>query len=200
MSTSIEAILLTGAGDREYQAATPSSTFPAKDTMVQIYNSARAKVGTSVQGLLHRIASRMPSYPDLSAFLPSSPFWIDSPLPQAGDDVAAAAEADDMGRMQQQAATAVYAETLSHALSQPLLMPFIERADRVEVQYATLLADLSNMAYEANKVGGRRDGYPVHDVHACTQPHGHCLLSALPCMKIARFFMGIALHRVGNDD
>ena len=187
MSTSIEAILLTGAGDREYQAATPSSTFPAKDTMVQIYNSARAKVGTSVQGLLHRIASRMPSYPDLSAFLPSSPFWIDSPLPQAGDDVAAAAEADDMGRMQQQAATAVYAETLSHALSQPLLMPFIERADRVEVQYATLLADLSNMAYEANKVGGRRG-----TVTWCTKRM--CMHACILRMKIARFFMGIALH------
>ena len=38
------------------------------------------------------------------------------------------------------------------SVSQPLLLPFIDRADETEVQYAALLADLCNLAYEATTV------------------------------------------------
>ena len=40
----------------------------------------------------------------------------------------------------------------SSSISQPLLLPFIERADETEVRYAALIADLCNIAYEATQV------------------------------------------------
>ena len=115
----------------------------SSEGFVKLYNAARSKVSGSVQEFFKHITAKIPSYPDLSAFLNNSPFWIDSPGSDSAKQV----------HETMQAEAEIYADALNEALSsQPLLMPFIERADRVEVQYATLLADLSNMAYEADKV------------------------------------------------
>ena len=141
---SVEAVL-TGPSGREHRS--DAAPHPS-DLVVQLYNTTKTKVSESVHGILNRILPKIPSYPDLAAFLPNSPFWVDAPLASSWDTGAESA-GDRMGRLQQE--KAAYVDTLSQALSQPLLMPFIERADRVEVAYATLVADLSNMAYEANK-------------------------------------------------
>lgn len=145
---SIDAAVLTGTTERDHQStATPNNE--GIGSVVQLYNSARSKVSGAAHSLYQQLASKLPSYPDLAALLPHSPFWMDSPTANGG---APSPTEEAAAAMHASAETEAYAGMLSQALSQPLLMPFIERADRIEVQYASLLADLSNMAYEANKV------------------------------------------------
>ena len=130
-------------GSVNEHAASWAPSSQATEAVFSVYNSAKSSVSGSVQNFIRGVASKIPSYPDLTAFLPNAPFrpHHEAHTERAGDQTAQAKQEKEE-----------YMKTLSQALSQPLLMPFIERADRPEVLYATLLADLSNMAYEANKV------------------------------------------------
>ena len=138
--------------EQSAQQAAPAD-FKASEVFFSAYNSAKLRVSGSIQSLLRGVASKIPSYPDLTAFRRHHESHANE---GSGDTIAAKEEKE------------AYFEALSKALSQPLLMPYIERADRTEVQYATLLADLSNMAYEADKasLGGGRSPLAVYTIAA----------------------------------
>ncbi|GAX80953.1 hypothetical protein CEUSTIGMA_g8388.t1 [Chlamydomonas eustigma] len=126
--------------------------------MATVYSTVKSRISTvwsnhrtSLQGLLDSVASvrKKLSYPDLSTYLTNSVTWLDSKsVPHDSSEL--------LLRENDESTTPIQSPTvnnyISEALSQPLLQPFIERADRWEVQYAALLSDLSNMAYEVHKI------------------------------------------------
>ncbi len=153
------AVLMAGSSD-----ATPQQ--PRRSTPVDINGIThfasrfRQRLGSALTSHSATVHSLLQG---VSHYLPKSAFWLDSrdayqtsqDHHHAPDDFKPVAATATMVAAKPTAASKQpNAAAPSESVSQPLLAPFLDRADKLEVQYAALLADMSNMAYEADKVRG----------------------------------------------